>query len=86
MFIELCKISKFVMHLNSCFMDLGCDNFLNFWFPVVKLSDDKKHVMGDVFWCDMIGFGDQMIFSYSFDCWSKFDQLGVFLVIWALNS
>ena len=25
MFIELCKISKLVMHLNSCSMDLGCD-------------------------------------------------------------
>ena len=23
MFIELCKISKLVMHLNSCFMDLA---------------------------------------------------------------
>ena len=23
MFIELCKISKLVMHLNSCSMDLG---------------------------------------------------------------
>ena len=25
MFIELCKFSKLVMHLNSCSMDLGCD-------------------------------------------------------------
>ena len=25
MFIELCKISKLVMHLNSCSMDLGRD-------------------------------------------------------------
>ena len=26
MFIELCKISKLVMHLNSCSMDLGRDS------------------------------------------------------------
>ena len=26
MLIELCKISKLVMHLNSCSMDLGRDN------------------------------------------------------------
>ena len=28
MFIELCKISKVVMHLNSCSMDLSCDTNL----------------------------------------------------------
>ena len=27
MFIELYKFSKLVIHLNSCFMDLGRDNF-----------------------------------------------------------
>ena len=26
MFIELCKISKLVIHLNSHSMDLGCDS------------------------------------------------------------
>ena len=26
MFIELCKISKLIMHLNSCSMDLGRDS------------------------------------------------------------
>ena len=29
MFIELCKISKLVMHLNSCSMDLGCDTYIH---------------------------------------------------------
>ena len=27
MFMELYKFSKLVMHLNSCFMDLGRDNW-----------------------------------------------------------
>ena len=29
MFLELCKISKLVMHLNSCSMDLGHDTVGN---------------------------------------------------------
>ena len=31
-FIELCRISKLVMHLNPCYMELGRDNF----FPGFK--------------------------------------------------
>ena len=31
MLMELCQISKLVVHLNSCSMDLGRDTFLLFW-------------------------------------------------------
>ena len=37
-FIELCKIKKLVMHLNSCSMDLGRDNKFSFYYILHNLS------------------------------------------------
>ena len=44
MFIELCKISKLVMHLNSCSIDLGRDkqNNKNFWKTIWGLNVPNK--------------------------------------------
>ena len=50
MFIELCKINKLVMHLNSCSMDLGRDkiSLIDFIFKN-KLRQFSKLILPHIF-------------------------------------